>query len=52
MWYEQQGQRSSRFTSLMRGNERGNQGPLFIIDPKTVQRYQVNRLLTVERLKS
>ncbi|SDP64684.1 RES domain-containing protein [Arthrobacter sp. ok909] len=49
MWFEQQGRQSSRFTRFQRDNERGNQGPVFIIDPKTVRRYRVKRALTVER---
>lgn len=51
-WYEQQDQLSSRLTRFERETERGNQGPVFTIDPKTVRRYRVNRALTVERSRT
>lgn len=51
-WYEQQDQQSSRFMRFLRETERGNQGPVFTIDPKTVRRYRVKRTLTVERSKT
>lgn len=52
MWYEQEGRQSSRLTRFQRQDERRSQGPVFIIDPKTVRRYRVKRELTVERSKT
>lgn len=51
-WYEQQGVQSSRFTRFEREQERGRPGALFIIDPKTVRQYQINRSLTTKRIRT
>jgi RES domain-containing protein len=48
-WFEQVGTRSSRFLQFERENERGRSGPVFVIDPATVRRYEVRRTVSVTR---
>lgn len=48
-WFEEVGKPSSRFARFQRAEERGTGAPLFVIDPKTVRRYQVTRALSVQR---
>jgi RES domain-containing protein len=48
-WFERVGESVSRFQRFERLTERGTPGPLFVIDPKTVRRYSVDRDITVKR---
>lgn len=50
-WFERLGKPVSRMDRYERGTERGADGPLFVIDPKTVRRYSVDRDITVERAR-
>ncbi|PVW05440.1 hypothetical protein DEA06_06790 [Microbacterium sp. Gd 4-13] len=52
IWFEQAGVDASRsLAGHKRWAERGNDAPIFVIDPTTVRRYRVGRRLTVERTK-
>lgn len=48
-WFERVGKSVSRFQRFERDQERGTPAPLFVIDPKTVRRYNVDRNITVRR---
>lgn len=51
-WFECLGKRASRFEQFERHLERGRPGPLFVIDPRTVRRYWVDRDITVKRARA
>jgi len=51
-WFERVGKPSSRFERFERGLERGTSGPLFVIDPKTVRRYSVDRDIAVRKSRA
>lgn len=48
-WFERLGKPLSGIDRHERVTERGSDGPLFVIDPKTVRRYSVDRDIAVER---
>jgi hypothetical protein len=48
-WFERVGKSVSRFQRFERSLERGTSAPLFVIDPKTVRRFRVDRSITVKR---
>lgn len=48
-WFEEVGKPLSRFSQFERENERGRSGPVFVIDPATVRRYEVRRTVSVTR---
>ncbi|WP_268753363.1 RES family NAD+ phosphorylase [Arthrobacter sp. RIT-PI-e] len=50
-WFEQTGKSVSRLERFQRSHERGTSAPLFVIDPQTVRRYQVDRHIAVRRSK-
>lgn len=51
MWFESPDEPSSRFERMVRDVEHGRKTSLFRIDPKTVRRYRVNRLISVKHSK-
>jgi len=51
-WFERVGKTLSRFQRFERDIERGTPAPLFVIDPKTVRRYSVDRDITVKRARA
>lgn len=48
-WFERVGKSVSRMQRFERDIKRGTSGPLFVIDPKTVRRYSVDRDVSVQR---
>lgn len=48
-WFECVGKPGSRFERFQRNQERGTPAPIFVIDPKTVRRYRVDRNIAVQR---
>lgn len=50
-WFERVGKSVSRFQRFERDFERGTPAPLFVIDPKTVRRYTVDRDIAVQRAR-
>ncbi|MEC3853159.1 RES family NAD+ phosphorylase [Paenarthrobacter ureafaciens] len=51
-WFECVGKPVSRLQRFERHLERGTPAPLFVIDPKTVRRYRVDRDIAVKRART
>lgn len=51
-WFERVGKSVSRLQRFERHSERGTSAPLFVIDPKTVRRYSVDRDIAVSRVRA
>ncbi|MFC9335773.1 RES family NAD+ phosphorylase [Arthrobacter sp. NPDC057009] len=51
-WFERVGKSVSRLQRFERDIERGTSAPLFVIDPKTVRRYSVDRDIAVKRTRA
>lgn len=51
-WFEQVGKSVSNLERFQRRSERGTDAPLFVIDPKTVHRFRVDRNITVRKARS
>lgn len=52
IWFENIGQESPRMTRYQRDIERGSEEPVFVIDPDSVRRYEVERSMAVKRAKT
>ncbi|MDN5793036.1 MAG: RES family NAD+ phosphorylase [Brevibacterium aurantiacum] len=50
-WFTQLGVDTSSMARHQRWDERGTEDPLFVIDPKTIRRYRVERAMTVKRTR-
>lgn len=48
-WFERVGKSLSRFQQFERTLARGTSAPLFVIDPKTVRRYNIDRNISILR---
>lgn len=51
-WFERVGRSVSRLQRFERDIERGTPAPLFVIDPKTVRRYSVDRDIAVRKTRA
>jgi RES domain-containing protein len=51
-WFERVGKSVSRLQRFERDIQRGTPAPLFVIDPKTVRRYSVDRDVAVKRARA